>query len=171
MTYPRAIRHRQVGTAIRNAVIVNILLINMGAPATAHSLSGVDWVLPQYDGDALVACEKTPHSQECQALLFPCETAFDIAIGKELSTHSPEIRHDLTACFMAQFNSYQDALWRFAPGSDPDPALSRDTSMMFVHHGNAPGGCRSAQYEKTEDWRCASQKILERLLKLEQGAR
>lgn len=155
---------------MRHAALVAILLMIFGASAAAHPQSGVDWVIPDYDGEALVTCEENHGSAECRAQFFPCETAFDLSADAELGTLPPKIRHDLTACFMAQFNRYQDALWRLAPGSDPDPALTRNTTMMYVHHGNAPGDCRSTQYEKTEDWRCAAREILERLKKTEMGA-
>ncbi len=160
---------------MRKAAIVTIMLINFGAPAAANQQSDVKWVLPEYDGEALVACEQNSETPVCRAQFFPCETAFELPVGAELGTLPPEIRHDLTACFMAQYRSYQDALWRLAPGSDPDPALTRDArmmnNMMYIHHGNAPGDCRSTQYEKTEDWRCAAQVIRKQLLQAEIDAR
>lgn len=156
---------------MRKAVIVSLVAINVAIPAMAHQQSGVEWALPEYDGEILLSCEQNSATLECRAQIYPCETAFGLSIDADLGTLAPEIRHDLTACFMAQYRSYQDALWRLAPGSDPDPALSRDTSMMYAHHGNAPGDCRSTQYEKTEDWRCAAQEMRKQLVEAEMAAR
>ena len=148
---------------MRNTWIFSALLLSFGVSATAHQTSGFNWMLPEFDGKIFVACMENPDASECQAYLYPCETAFDLSVGAELAAMSSEIRHDLTACFMAQYHNYEDTLWRLAPGSDPDPALSRETNMMYRHHANAPGDCRSTQSEKTEDWRCAAQEISQRL--------
>ncbi len=95
---------------MRKAAIVTIMLINFGTPAAAHPRSDVKWVLPEYDGEALIACEQNFETPVCRAQFSPCETAFKLPVGAELDTLPPEISHDLRTCIIVQYNSYHDAL-------------------------------------------------------------
>lgn len=155
------------GVLMRPTAIVIVSLLSLYKPAMAHPWSDFQWSIPEYDANALIACQSMDETPGCQTRLYPCETAFNLPPGANLAALPIEIRHDLTACFMAQYDHYEDALWNVAPGSAPDPALSRNMRMELRHHRNAFGECWSSQKEKTEDWRCAAQEILFRLLEME----
>lgn len=144
--------------------------------AYAHPETDNKWTLLEYNGEALLNCSEATDAGNCQTLLYPCESAFNLSAEADLTVLSEEIRHDLTACFMELFDLYEVALWKIAPGAETDPLIVRKANSMFSttmfrHHRNAPGECRSDQYEKTEDWRCASQELLNRLIKAEKDAK
>ncbi len=144
--------------------------------ANSHPESDNKWAFLEYDGEALINCSADLEAGNCQSRLYPCESAFKVSVDADLAVLSQEIRHDLTACFMELFDLYEVALWKIAPGAETDPVVARKANSMFStsmfrHHRNAPGECRSDQYEKTEDWRCASQALLNRLIKAEKDAR
>lgn len=127
--------------------------------ANAHPLSDSRWEVIDHDREALVDCAAAPEASGCRERLYPCESAFDLSIDADLAALPDDVRHDLTACFMAYADLYEVALWNIAPGSDPDPIVTRNANslfnnMMFRHHRNASGECRSDREEKTEDWRC-----------------
>jgi hypothetical protein len=160
--------------AMRNILLVFVQLLIFCGSADAHSATETSWLLPDYDGQALLTCSTSAKTSDCDVLLYPCETAFGLSTGTELATLPEEARHDLTACFMALADLYEVALWNLEPGSDPDPVLSRQSNKMFDntmfrHHRNAFGNCQSNQNEKTEDWRCASHEFQIRLIRAEEA--
>jgi hypothetical protein len=160
--------------AMRHILLIFFQLLIFCGPANAHRETQTTWLLPGYDGQALVTCSTSAETPGCEVQLHPCETAFGLSTDVDLATLPEGTRHDLTACFMALADLYEVALWNLEPGSNPDPVLARQANKMFNntmfrHHRNAPGNCQSSQEEKTEDWRCASNELQIRLIEAEEA--